>query len=68
MVAVCPASMLPAVAAPAQSLDKAIPAPAILLTQTYHYTLAKAAVAPPERPPAYSSPSAVCIRFCTFQK
>jgi hypothetical protein len=61
------AALLPAVAAPLQSLDKSLPAPAVLAG--YPARLAtEAAVVPAGRVPIYSPPSTVNIRLCTFQE
>src|SRR5579863_8285363 len=68
VAAVCPASMLSAVAAPAQSLGKAILAPAIFVSYAPYYTLTRATIAPLCPPPFYSPSTTVSVRFCTFQE
>ena len=67
MAAGCTASMLPAVAAPTPSLDKALPAPAIAVAFPVFASTA-ARTAPPRHPQVYQSPDSVSIRFCTFQE
>ncbi len=67
LAAACPASLQP-IAAPALSLDKAVPAPALLLAYAPQPTLTQATLAPPASQPAYSSTTTVSIRFCSFQK
>ena len=67
MAAGCTASMLPAVAAPSPSLDKAVHAPAMAVTFPVFASTA-VPTAPPRYPQVYRSPASVSIRFCTFQE
>jgi hypothetical protein len=62
------ASMVPSMAAPAQSLDKAFPTPALVLDCTYRLQPTKVSLTPLGRPPAYSPPNTINIRLCTFQE
>jgi hypothetical protein len=62
------AAMLPTATAPAPSLDKAIPVPAILPDYSAQAVVTRTHVSPVGRIPIYSPPSTVNIRFCTFQE
>jgi|SRR6185312_16193615 len=60
------AAALPAAAAPAPTLDKALPATAMLPDYVPHLDPVRSAPVPPV--PAFRPPSTVSIRFCSFQE
>ncbi len=62
----CAAAMPSLPTAPAPALQHIVLAPAVLDTG-FQPRLREVTAAPVERPPAYSPPSTLSIRFCSFQ-
>ncbi len=62
------ASVVPSMAAPTHSLDKAFPAPALHQDFSYSLQPANTPLTPSGSPPAYPPPNTLNIRFCTFQE
>ena len=67
-MAACAASMLPTVVVSAPSLDKALPAPALMGLAPLQGAPRASLPVRRDQLPAYSPPSSVNIRFCSFQE
>ena len=68
VAAACGAAMIPATVVTARALSKATPAATGPLDLLLRSAPAADVVMRAERPPAYSPPSALNIRFCRFQE